>query len=325
MQANSAKAIISVSLLVYDRVKLLDVTGPLQVLSDAKREDGSPAYEVDVIASSGGNVRTDTVLCLPAKKLEEAPAAHTLIVPGGRSALDERYSSQLRSALAAAAFNAQRICSVCLGSFILAEAGFLTGKRATTHWSECQRLADEYPDISVLSDKIFEIDGDIWTSAGVTAGIDMALAIVERDFGRKEALRIARALVLPVKRQGGQSQYSATLRHQTEVTDGRFDALLAAIDQRPGDDYSVPAMAERVHMSERNFARIFRAEVGKSPAQYVEEVRVEAARDALLEQSVPVKLVASRFGFGSDDNMRRAFKRRLGVTPTDIVNRFSTY
>ncbi|MEO0920609.1 MAG: helix-turn-helix domain-containing protein, partial [Pseudomonadota bacterium] len=176
-----------------------------------------------------------------------------------------------------------------------------------------------------LSDKIFEIDGDIWTSAGVTAGIDMALAIVERDFGRKEALRIARALVLPVKRQGGQSQYSATLRHQTEVTDGRFDALLAAIDQRPGDDYSVPAMAERVHMSERNFARIFRAEVGKSPAQYVEEVRVEAARDALLEQSVPVKLVASRFGFGSDDNMRRAFKRRLGVTPTDIVNRFSTY
>ncbi|MEO1749023.1 MAG: helix-turn-helix domain-containing protein [Pseudomonadota bacterium] len=322
MQAISANSPITVSMFVYDKVKLLDLTGPLQVLSDARQEDGGPAYDIRVVSNAGEPVRSDTVLSIPTEKLSQAGGVHTLIVPGGRSALSIRHSAKQRAAVCEAAANAERVCSVCLGSFILAEAGLLSGKRATTHWSECARMADEYPDIIVLPDKIFEIDGPIWTSAGVTAGIDMALALVEKDLGRKEALRIARSLVLPIKRQGGQSQYSATLRYQNDSATGKFDALLAAIDQSPSDDYSVPAMAERMHMSERNFARLFRVETGKSPAQYVEMVRVESARDALLDHSVSLKVAAAKFGFGSEENMRRAFKRNFGVTPSDMLAQF---
>ena len=303
-------------------MKLLDVAGPLQVFSDARHEDGSIAYQIAIVSADGRPVSTDTILPLNTMAPTDAPKADTVIVAGGRGALSARYSPELQAVLTDMSSTARRICSVCLGAFILAEAGLLDGKCVVTHWLECNRLAHDYPDISVMSDEIFVRSGPVWTSAGVSAGIDMALALVEEDLGRKEALRIARLLVLPIKRQGGQSQFSVSLRHQFDSETDKFDALLSAIQERPGDTHTVPLMAARTHMSERNFSRVFRAQVGIPPAKYVEQVRVEAARDALLDRTMSLKAAASHYGFGSDENMRRAFKRQLGVTPSDILEKF---
>ncbi|MEO1493335.1 MAG: helix-turn-helix domain-containing protein [Pseudomonadota bacterium] len=325
MQAESANCRArAVSVIVYDNVKLLDVSGPLQVFSDARFEDGSSAYRISLISVSGLPVSTDTIMQISATHPDAAPRADTVIVAGGRGALSARYSAELQKLLHAQAHMVRRVCSVCLGAFILAEAGLLDEKRATTHWSECDRLAQEYPSITVTGDEIFVTDGAVWTSAGVTAGIDMALALVEEDLGRTEALRIARTLVLPTKRQGGQSQYSTTMRHLVDSSTGRFDALLSDIRDRPAETYTVPSMAALMHMSERNFARAFKAETGQSPAQYVESVRVEAARDALLDGRASLKSAALEFGFGSDETMRRAFKRRFGATPTALMEKFSS-
>ncbi|MEM1343581.1 MAG: DJ-1/PfpI family protein [Pseudomonadota bacterium] len=326
MHANSAKSgtARTVAIVVYDHVKLLDVTGPLQVFSDARNEDGAPAYRVQLVSSKGEQVSTDTALALPAKPLTEALDVDTVIVAGGVGALEARYSTALTAFSRHAFVRARRLCSVCLGAFILAEAGILKGRCATTHWSKTHDLQSSYPETTVLGDRIFVRDGPVWTSAGVTAGIDMALALVEEDLGLKEALRLARVLVVPIKRHGGQSQFSVGLRHQISHTSGKFDALLAAIQERPGDPHTVPLMAARTHMSERNFARVFRAEIGKSPAQFVEEMRVEAARDALLNGAIALKDAAAHFGFGSDENMRRAFKRQFGVTPSSILEQFSS-
>ena len=324
MQANSDKPPpLTITFIVYDNVKLLDVTGPLQVFSDARHDDGRAAYRVSVVSATGGPVLTDTVLPVTAIRPTDAPTADTVIIAGGRGALSARSSPDLMALVKDLSMSSRRICSVCLGAFILAEAGLLKGVRGTTHWMECQRLAREYPGTTVLGDEIFVNDGSVWTSAGVSSGIDMALALVEEDLGRKEALRVARLLVLPIKRQGGQSQFSASLRHQIECPTGRFDALLAAIQERPGDTYTVPAMAARSHMSERNFSRAFKAETSKSPAHYVEQVRVEAARDALLDRSLTLTAAAVQFGFGSNENMRRAFKRQFGTTPSAIQARFA--
>ncbi|MEL6979351.1 MAG: helix-turn-helix domain-containing protein [Pseudomonadota bacterium] len=324
MPANSAKAPspLTVALIVYDDVKLLDVAGPLQVFSDARRQDGSAAYRLSLHAERAGTVATDTIVALSAAELRGAARAQTLIVAGGRGAFAARRSMELSAVLKRGARAGRRLCSVCLGAFILAEAGLLSGKRATTHWVECARLAREYPDIDVQADEIFIEHGDVWTSAGVSSGVDLALALVERDLGRKEALRIARLLVLPIKRRGGQSQFSAGLRQQVESAKGRFDALIAALHEDPGGAYTVPTMAARAHMSERNFARLFKAETGKTPARYVERVRVEASRDALLDQKITLKAAAARFGFRSEETMRRAYKRHLGVTPSNLVGLF---
>lgn len=319
MHANSAKP-LSVAILVYDDVKLLDVTGPLQVFSDARHPDGTPAYAISLLSAQGGDISTDTLIPLPTRALDEAPAPDTVLVAGGNGALSARHLPRVQAFLHNT--SARRICSVCMGAFILAEAGLLTGKRATTHWNNCTQFAQDYPETRLTPDAIFVRDGPLWTSAGVSAGIDLALALVEQDLGRAEALRLARALVLPLKRQGGQSQFSTTLRHQCMTASGRFDALLNAIHSCPGAQYSVPEMARRSHMSERNFARVFKAELGKPPALYVEQIRVEAARTALLDQNMPIKQVAAEFGFGSEDTLRRAFKRQFGITPSELVEQF---
>ncbi|MEL6794860.1 MAG: AraC family transcriptional regulator, partial [Pseudomonadota bacterium] len=201
MQANTAKRDpIPVSLIVYDGVKLLDVTGPLQVFSDARFRDGSSAYRVDLVSVAGGPVATDTVMRIDTCRTADAPKADTALVIGGRRALTARHDADLQALTRTISRTARRFCSVCLGAFVLAEAGLLDGRRAATHWSECDRLAGDYPGVDVMEDEIFVKDGNIWTSAGVTAGIDMSLALVEADLGREEALRIARSLVLPMKR-----------------------------------------------------------------------------------------------------------------------------
>lgn len=327
MHANSAKigGRPSVVFVAFDRVKLLDITGPLQVMSDARRSDGSPAYQVHVCSELGGDVATDTVVQMPSEPFSAVPAPDMIIIPGGAGTYAASRSTALADYLEGALPTCQRLCSVCMGALVLAAFGHLDGRRATTHWQECEELAIAYPNVDVQPDAIFVEDGPIWTSAGVSAGIDMALALVERDLGREEALRLARLFVLPLKRHGGQSQFSTGLRLQSEATGGRLDALLYAIHDHPGAAYSVPEMAERAHMSPRHFARLFKKETGVSPANYVEQVRVDAAQHALVDQGMAMKQAALQFGFGNEETMRRAFKRQLGVTAGELRARFSAH
>jgi transcriptional regulator GlxA family with amidase domain len=210
---------------------------------------------------------------------------------------------------------------VCTGAFVLAEAGLLDGRRATTHWEWCDALAARFPRVQVDRDPIFVRDGNVYTSAGVTAGMDLALALVEEDHGRALALEVARQMVLFLRRPGGQSQFSAALAAQSADREPLRD-LQAWIAEDPGRDCSVPALARRVAMSPRNFARVFTREVGSTPGQFVERMRVEAARRRLEESADGVDNIASRCGFGTAETMRRAFLRTLRVPPSAYRSRF---
>jgi transcriptional regulator GlxA family with amidase domain len=214
------------------------------------------------------------------------------------------------------------VASVCSGAFVLAEAGLLDGRRATTHWSACDLLARQYPRVTVESDPIFVRDGDVATSAGVTAGIDLALAFVEEDRGHGVAMEVARRLVVFLKRPGGQAQFSATLATQADDRDD-LAALQGWIADHPGEELSVAALAARVAMSPRHFARVFRGATGTTPARFVERTRLEAARRRLEESDAGVEAVARECGFGTAETMRRTFLRRLRVSPTDYRRRFT--
>jgi transcriptional regulator GlxA family with amidase domain len=248
-------------------------------------------------------------------------AIDTLLVAGGRgveAALRER---ALLSAIARLAPRARRLASVCTGTFLLAEAGLLDGRRVTTHWDACRDLARRYPALRVDPDPIFVRDGRVATSAGVTAGMDLALALVEEDWGRETALAVARRLVLFLKRPGGQSQFSAQLAAQGAERDALRDVQEFAVGN-PDADLSVAALARRAAMSPRHFARVFAREVGTTPARFVERVRVEAARRRLEESAAGVEVIAESCGFGSAETMRRAFLRGLQVSPADYRSRF---
>jgi transcriptional regulator GlxA family with amidase domain len=235
-----------------------------------------------------------------------------------RAASEERL---LVKWVATRAISARRVASVCTGAFLLGAAGLLDGRRVATHWGECGRLAQLFPKAQVEPDPIFIQDGSLWSSAGVTAGIDLALAMVEADLGHSIAMAVARDLVVFLKRPGGQAQYSAAMTLQER--DHPFDALHGWMLGHLAEDLSVAALAERAHMSERTFIRHYRAAVGVTPARSVETLRVEAARRLLESGKVPVKRVASRCGFGSEETMRRSFAKEVGVTPRDYRERFS--
>jgi transcriptional regulator GlxA family with amidase domain len=228
----------------------------------------------------------------------------------------------LQDFIARMAAQCRRLGSICLGAFILARGGHLDGRRATTHWEDCAQLRQDYPAIDVRTDSIFEEDRGVWTSAGVTAGIDMALAMVEQDLGRAEALRLARSLVLYVKRTGGQRQFSAALNRQISSQSGQFDGLVTEIQARLALDLSVPRLAEMARMSERNFCRLFTRTMSASPAQFVEELRVEAACDAIERGETSLAEAPFLFGFGNAERMRRAFHRQKGIAPSDYEARF---
>jgi transcriptional regulator GlxA family with amidase domain len=245
----------------------------------------------------------------------------TLIIAGGegtrRAATDERVIRWVRSA----AKRSRRVTSVCTGAFVLAQAGLLDGRRATTHWQWCDALAQMFPAIEVERDAIFVADGSIYTSAGVTAGMDLALALVEEDLGPQAARDVAQQLVVFLRRPGGQSQFSSQLA-ALPAGHAPLRELQAWIPANVGADLSVPALAERVVMSPRNFARTFRRQTGMTPAAYVESVRVEQARIGLESSDAPVDQIASQCGFGTVETMRRAFHRRLGVGPAAYRSRF---
>jgi transcriptional regulator GlxA family with amidase domain len=309
-------------LVAFDRFQALDLVGPAEVFSMASRL-GSDPYSTEVVTVDDNEISSSSGLRItPDRSLSSCRGPiDTLVVVGGEGVPDALRDSTLVRWIARAAPRCRRVASVCNGAFLLARAGLLEGRRATTHWAACPALAGRHPEIEVEPDAIFVKDGDVYTSAGVTAGMDLSLALVEEDLGRRAALEVARWLVLFLKRPGGQSQFSAQLSAQIAEREPLRE-LQAWIADNLDADLSVPALASRACMSPRNFARAFSREVGVTPAAYVEAARVEAARMALDGTQEPIDSVARRCGFGTVETMRRAFHRRLGVGPSGYRDRF---
>src|SRR5579884_1234245 len=259
-----------IAILAFDDVQSLDVTGPVEVFSLAVRLAGA-RYETSLVAAGTGPVRTSSGLTLvPDRALADfSGPLDTLVVAGGWGVRDAARDPETVAWVRAAAARSRRVASVCTGAFLLARAGLLDGRRATTHWSSCARLAREHPAVEVVTDAIYVRDGNVYTSAGVSTGIDLALALVEEDLGRRVALDIARSLVLFVRRPGGQAQFSATLAGQSASRPG-IRELQAWISEHLDHDLSIPALAERAFMSPRNFARVFSREAGVTPGAYVD-------------------------------------------------------
>jgi transcriptional regulator GlxA family with amidase domain len=317
-----------IAILVYPGVQSLDFAGPLEVFSGAQRlieESGRSerGYEVRLLSLDGRPLETSSGLTVtPHDNLEDAPAEiDTLIVPGGYGSREAAGDPVLLRWISRTAARARRTASVCTGAFLLASTGLLDGRRATTHWASAAELAATYPAVEVDPEPIFLRDGPIWTSAGVTAGMDLALALVEEDLDRAAALAIARHLVLFLRRPGNQSQFSATLSSQAPEREPLREVQRHVVEH-PADDLSVEALAARAHMSPRNFARAFASETGTTPARYVERVRLEAARRHLEETAEPIAAVAAACGFGTAETMRRTFLRALDVGPAEYRRRF---
>ncbi|MDR6536661.1 GlxA family transcriptional regulator [Variovorax soli] len=314
-----------IAILAFPRVQLLDVVGPADVFSEASRQLGKPrAYQVQVIGTEAGMLKSSSGLRLAvdATIATQRGAIDTLLVAGSPDIADMASDAQLQEWLRRQSRSVRRYGSVCTGAFVLAATGLLDGKRVATHWNAAERLAAAYPRACVEADAIYVKDGKLFTSAGVTAGMDLALAMVEEDHGRELALRVAREMVMFLKRPGGQSQFSAHLAAQTsERSSVRAvqDHVLANLK----DDLSVPVLASRAGMSERNFARIFRSETGTTPAEFVEKARIDAARRLAEESDLPAKRLADAVGYANVDGFRRAFGRRLGVSLVAYRSRFA--
>jgi transcriptional regulator GlxA family with amidase domain len=316
-------------MLAYPGAQMLDVTGPVEVFARSARflvEQGlrrDPVYEVEVIAERSGPVKTSSgVEILAARPLTAVRAPiDTLLVAGGVGSRQALRSPLLLGFLRRMAPQVRHLASVCTGAFLLAEAGLLEGRRATTHWAYCDELAKRYPRVRVEADPIFVRDGRIYSSAGVSAGMDLALALVEEDLGRATALEVARQLVLFLKRPGGQSQFSAQLSAQMAEREPLRE-LQAFVSDHPEADLGVESLAHRAAMSPRHFARVFSQEVGTTPAKFILRVRVEAARRRLEESRDDVEAVATACGFSSAEVMRRAFLRTLRVSPSAYRSRF---
>ena len=309
-------------IVTYPGATLLDVVGPSEVFWVATRAGASPGYELVVASIDGGPAPASSGLVLDTVRLSRVRGAvDTLMVVGGLAARRPDHEPRLPAAIARMAPRCRRITSVCTGAFLLAEAGLLDGRRATSHWAWCDALAHRYPGVHVESDRIFVRDGDVWTSAGITAGMDLALALVEDDHGPELAREVARWMVLFVQRPGGQAQFSSHLdvpvSHRADVR-----SVLDAIAADPADDHSVATLARRAGMSERHLARLFRAETGTTVAQHVEGVRVETARHLLESSDAGLDTIARRSGFGTVETFHRSFKRRTGITPGEHRARF---
>ena len=314
-----------VLIVLFDDVQSLDVTGPLEVFTGAanfQARRGELGYQITT-ASLGGMPVTSTsgLGLIPATDLRALAAdpPDTIVVPGGRGTAspDPELIAWLREYAPAA----RRITSVCTGAFLLAEAGLLDGKNATTHWAYTQALASRFPAVTVQADPIFVRDGQVATSAGVTAGIDLALALVEEDIGHAAALAVARSLVVYLRRPGGQAQFSAHLQAQAAQRAPLRD-VQQWISEHPGADLSVPALAARAGLSPRQFARAFTAETGMSPGRFVSTTRLETARRMLEDSGRAVSQVARACGYGTPEAMRRAFVQSIGVPPASYRHRF---
>jgi transcriptional regulator GlxA family with amidase domain len=320
-----------IAMLAYPDIQVLDAIGPLEVFARTSRwlqeEAGwrDDAYSVEIIGLRRGPFRASSGLRIYADRglAEVGRGIDTLMVAGGRGMQTHLRHTPILRFLRRQASYVRRLASVCTGAFFLAEAGLLAGKRATTHWGSCAELARRYPDVRVEPDTLFVREGSLYTAAGVTAGMDLALALVEEDHGREVALEVARVLVMFLKRPGGQAQFSAQLAHQLAEREPIRDLQTYIVDH-PQADLSVEALARRVGMSPRNFARVFTREVGTTPARFVNAARVETSRRLLEESSDDLETVSSVSGLGTPTSMRRAFLRTVGVAPSEYRERFNS-
>lgn len=300
-------------ILAYDGCQLLDVTGPAAVFGAVNEAARRPVYDLAIVSPDGGPVVTNSGVAIQARRFGGRP--DTLLVAGGSRGLPAVTArTDLRHWLRRVAPHAARYGSVCTGAFVLAAAGLLDGRRVATHWASCSKLAQRYPALSVDADALYVVDGKVWTSAGVTTGIDMALALVEVDHGAAMANLIARHFVLYARRPGYQSQFSPLLQAQTKA-EAPFADLIEWMQSHLDAPLDVPALARRVGLSERTFYRKFTEATGKTPAQFVERLRLEAAR-TLLARDLPLKVIAGRVGLGSSARLGAAFERGFGMAPS---------
>jgi transcriptional regulator GlxA family with amidase domain len=329
-------ALKTIACLLYPNVMSLDVTGPLQVFASAnveRQRQGLPAfYRLVVLGQQAGAIATSAGFQLVAEQAwREIDAAQidTLLIPGGLGEQAQCQNQELLSWLRAAEPQVRRLGSVCSGALILAAAGLLDGRRATTHWADADNLRQDYPDVEVLANCLHTYDpqdlhgnGHVFTSAGVTAGIDLALALVEADLGRVTALAVARRLVMFLRRPGGQAQFSALLTPEPSRVP-RLAALLEWIPAHLSDDLSLEALAAQAHMTPRTLSRVFVQELGMGPGRYVERIRLEAARNLLQDAQASISTVARLTGFGHPENLRRTFHKHLSVSPQEYAERFA--
>lgn len=320
----------TVAIIVYEGIDIFDAVGPIEVFDTANNEliekgPGQPAYATRLLACKAGPIVSSSGARLVADATWDnfGEKIDTLIVVGGSdkfrdSAIADR---QLIDWLRDAGTRVRRLVSVCTGAFLLAEAGLLDGRRVTTHWMHVERLRTEYPKVIVDPDAIYVRDGAVATSAGVTTCMDLALALVEEDLGRKVALDVARRMVLFLKRPGGQAQFSTHLRAQMVVT-SPLGKILSWLDENIHLELTVDELAERAAMSPRNFARVFVRDTGMTPARYMDQIRFERAIRLLEDANKPLSAIASESGFSSPEQLRRAFQRRMGITPLEYRARF---
>jgi transcriptional regulator GlxA family with amidase domain len=309
-----------VCFLIYPGVASYDVAGPAQALAAA----GDDKYNVMLVSVSGGLIESDCPgLSFGSNKASEAfDQIDTLFLPGGRHAPMAAQDQTLMRLVQQLAARSDRIACVCTGAFLAAEAGLLKGRRAATHWRYCDQFASSFKDIELERDRIWIQDEAIWSSAGISAGVDLTLALIEKDHGIAVALEVARELVVFLKRPGGQSQFSSILSGQIADAGGPLETLFAWIADSLGDDLRTEVLADRAGMSLRTFARTCVARIGMTPAKAVEMMRVQAARESIEQSDTPLIAIAVRYGFGDEQRMRRAFQRYLGASPSEMRDRF---
>ncbi|MEM7222303.1 MAG: helix-turn-helix domain-containing protein [Pseudomonadota bacterium] len=318
-----------VVIVVYPGVTLLDAAGPAQVFSSANStlslEGRPPAYELVLASPLGGEIATDTGIVLKSVTLESASRQpiDTMIVSGGVGVFDLLEERRLLDWVAARHRDCRRLATTCMGAFVTAKAGLLNGHRVATHWRYAERLQGQHPEAEVEKDPLFVRSGKIWSAAGVTSGIDLALAMVEEDHDHRIAMQVAQALVVFFKRPGGQSQFSNLLNAQSQDEGGRFAELHAWIAENLKRDLGVEALAQRVGMSPRSFARHYKQLTGVTPARSVEMIRVDQAKRMLeLEPKLPLAKIAANSGLVDEQRLRRAFVRHMGILPQDYRTRF---
>lgn len=327
MSTKSANQIIRrVIFIIYPGVTLLDVTGPAQVFSSANSEmaDSESGYDIVIASASGGLIATDTGLKIDTEAMSELSdqPIDTIVVAGGRGVFEASEQGDAVIWLQQHMKTARRTVSTCMGVFLTAETGLLGNRKVTTHWRWCDELQQKYPDLNVVPEPIYIKEGNYASSAGVTSGIDLALSLVEDDYGRGLALAVAKNLVLYLKRVGGQSQFSSLLLSQSSEPSNRFGKLNDWISEHLDSDLSNEALAKRVDMSERSFSRQYAAHVGQTPAKAVEIFRFEKAKRLLETTNSSVKVVSTDCGFNDYERMRRTFVRHIGVSPMEYRQRF---
>lgn len=311
-----------VIVLAVDGAQSLDVLGPIEAFHYAEQQVPG-TYQLELVGPGDtGFITAASGVTIGVRPLPTPPPRHdTLVIAGGKGARQATGDTELAEWIRQASRRARRTTSVCTGAYLLAAAGLLDGRRATTHWNYCDALAEQFPEVRIDPEPVFVRDGDIWTSAGVTAGMDLTLALIEDDLGPEIALAVARMLVVFLKRPGGQAQFSGALSVQ-QATRPALRELQAWIAGHLDEDLSVANLAERAGFSERSFARAFRHEVGLTPAAYVEALRVERARTLLEDGAPTLEAVAQAAGFSSTEVLRRAFHRHIGVSPAEYRGRF---